>query len=1668
MLKPYLWASRFLGLCIFSSTFVNAQNYKTTPVSTTNSFEEVYRASESAILDSLAVQPNDSTLLKELKFLNRWAYYWGARSRHPNAVDGGDFEAYKNYHTSVLQGICPRCTTSVNDITWQSEGPDEMTVMGMGIVTALAIHPTNPDIRYAGNNSAGVFKTTDGGANWTNLTDYLQLPSIGIEAIVIDPNNTNTLYIGTSTFVYSDYFGEQGYGIFKSTDAGATWSHLDGLNTTIDVEYAILDVDVNPANSQEIYAVGHNRFYKSIDGGQNWTTWVCPSPQPLKFHDIQIDQNNPDHIYLGSRTRGGDTVIGSYTAELWRSLDGGDSFTKISPPGAVCNRIESDISQADPNHVYVFRDDPTNNDCDLWKSDDQGNSWTVVDTTVGTNQFSFWIGEFEVSDKDVDRFYVGALIMMRYDHLADTIYTISEYGANLTDDHADIREIIQYPQSGVDDRLIIANDGGVANSNDNGGTWKKNNGKGFRMTQFWGMDIPRDGINLNIVGSAMHNSHMMKMQNDWRVFGGGDGNWITRYHFDKNKMTALSNEYIHEFDNFWIKNTWPSQSVLGQWYAGMRIYKDPIDESETWACTKRDLYKFHFGLKDTLNIWHFDRVWKNPEPDSLVPHFKALAISPSHSDVMYLAYETPYWKASENKRRLYKSIDGGQSFQDITGNSGLHHLRWAGIADVIVSPHNPDLVYIALDGFSTSNPCSSSGSSRVLKSVDGGNNWTNMSVGLPIVPVNKLEYHAGTNGLIYAGTDNGVYRFNPASGQWECFNKGLPSIIVTNIELDYCLNKIYVSTYGKGIWSAEIPPLPAQGTTFPLPGYLITGNEVWDYKKHIEGSAINIVAGASLTITDTIHMGPLAKFRVHPGGELIIDGGLVTSACSGTWKGIELRGDDSKPQNASDQPKLTLKNAVIEHAEIAVVCQKFGHENLPDYYKYNTGGGIISATNTIFRNNGMSVHIFPYSEVRTSGYIRPYQAVFSNCDFVINDDFRLPDAHWVTVHLEEVHAPKFLGCRFINSNTGSLKGKGEAIYSLKSGYILSKSSTRNSRVEGYEWGLFALDYNIANRFRISYTDFVGNNIGANLELLQNVSITNCSFDVDQSPNHVGLYLNQSTHYTVQENTFISNGQPSNNGDSYGVVFNQSGPDANLLYKNNFDGFSAALHAIGTNKDAQNTKGLVAQCNRFGDAIPNYYDVYVEVGNNPPGQGGIAAHQGSYSPIQQKVEDLANNLFSQNKNDFYNLGQQPTYFYPEAALNSEPRLEPKNPFQVILSPQTRVFNFNQHCQSKLPSGSVTTLTASLNAATADIQAKKSLLVQFIDGGSTPSLEASILLAGQQDYQDLYVELMSVSPFVSTEALLDLVSKEDFPELALRNVFIANPHGFRNNEVYEALVSKEPALSQQVLDDMESGSKSITSKDILEAEIGQLEIASLDSRSKLLDHYAVLDDATDDPLAWTNTLKQSTEVRHRYQLVDLYISLKNYNSANTELNAIDIELSLSESERQEYQGMLAYYQVVLNQVTAGKSLKSLNESNLQSLSEILAAENGKAAYKAEALLLLNDQEPTITAPLYWPSGQNKREINRNDRPNKPSNKFQLYPNPTSDELVIQWNWFETGLEEAIDIRLYNQQGKIVFSDNNIDHHDNTHVLHLRDLPAGAYILKIQQGDKVIESQTVTLIP
>lgn len=670
------------------------------------------------------------------------------------------------------------------DRPWTTRGPANIG----GRINTIAVHPSNHDIIYVGFSAGGVFKTTNGGQDWYPIFDEQSFLSIG--DIEIDPSNPSTVYVGTGDPNISGY-PFLGDGVYKSEDAGETWTHL-GLSD----ERIVSRIIVDPNESSTIY-VGcmglpferneERGLYKSMDGGENWTQVLFSSNQS-GIIDLVMDPFDSNILYAAAWDRirnNEESIVNGENAKIHKTTDGGQNWTVLTGglPEGEMGRIGLAISPSESNTVYALYVNTGSGLENIYKTIDAGQQWTeMIDWDSGEEHFfgndplgnfGWYFGKINVHPDSSDVIFIQGVDLWKSTNSGEQWNRSSpiwwEYSV-----HADKHDLVF---AGTD-TILLATDGGLYRGTEYQSVWEDI--ESIPSTQFYRVAYNPHQTDVYYGGAQDNGSTGGNNTNvDWARLYGGDGFQMIFHPQDPNIAYAetqrgglvVTTEGVES--SFWNyaaegideddRRNWDMPVVMSAHspdvlYTGTyRVYTNITGAAPFWDTISGDLtdgvvFGNSFHTISTLhesaveegllyagttdgNVWRTDFVggeWFNISdgvPERYITDIKA---SPSDADRVFVSVSG--YKYNDSNPHVFRSDDRGENWEDISGD-----LPTLAINDIYVLPnHFDDVIFVATDG-------------GVYGTINGGDDWERLGNNMPILPVYDLEWNEVNNELI-AGT----------------------------------------------------------------------------------------------------------------------------------------------------------------------------------------------------------------------------------------------------------------------------------------------------------------------------------------------------------------------------------------------------------------------------------------------------------------------------------------------------------------------------------------------------------------------------------------------------------------------------------------------------------------------------------------------------------------------------------------------------------------------------------------------------------------------------------------------------------------------------------------------------------------------------------------------------
>ena len=694
---------------------------------------------------------------KGYKQYKRWEYFMQFRTNNKGQFNS-NIDRISDYRK--IQATINQQKSIGTAGKWTQIGPfGPSNGTGSGRTNCIDFHPTNNSIILVGAPSGGIWRSTDGGSNWTTNTD--DLASIGISDIKFAPSNGNIVYAATGDRDASDTYT---HGILKSTDAGKHWSLTAWTQdyTNRKQTYKLL---IDPNDDDIVYAATSLGLYKTSDGGATWNKIKLGV-----FKDMEFKPGNSSTIYIASNKY------------IYKSTNSGTSFSKLTfSSTTTSNRLEIATTADDPNYLYVLASKSTDDGFGgIYLSTNSGTSFTTKATSPnilgwkrnGTDQGGqgWYDLALEVSPTNKQMVFVGGINIWKSTNSGSS-WQINAYwiaGQGVAYAHSDIHMLKYNPNTST---LWACTDGGLSRSINNGSSWTEKN-SGLSIAQMYRMGASKTNSNKIMTGWQDNGSSLFN--NSWNYVLGGDGMECIVSHNNNNILFAsVYNGEIMRSSNG--GNNWGgitnSITETGAWVT-------PYIQHPTNANL---LYAGYTNVWKTTNMGN---SWVKISNFSANSKINALASAPSNSQIIWAA----------NYYSLYHTTDGGQNWITNSANIGSGE-----ITSIAINKANPNIVWITKSGFYST--------SKVYKTTDAGVSWTNITGSLPNYPVNTIVNAPNTSNAIYVGTDLGVYYRDDVLGDWVPFMKDLPNVLIQELEIFDQGNKIRAATYGRGLWESVLYPL---------------------------------------------------------------------------------------------------------------------------------------------------------------------------------------------------------------------------------------------------------------------------------------------------------------------------------------------------------------------------------------------------------------------------------------------------------------------------------------------------------------------------------------------------------------------------------------------------------------------------------------------------------------------------------------------------------------------------------------------------------------------------------------------------------------------------------------------------------------------------------------------
>jgi photosystem II stability/assembly factor-like uncharacterized protein len=693
------------------------------------------------------------------------------------------------------------------DQVWAELGPSNIG----GRIRDIAADPTTPNVVYIATGSGGLWKSTDAGATFATAWDHYLPQSMG--AVAVD--SQGVVWAGSGEPDHGGGSAYYGKGVYKSTDGGATWTNM-GLEDGDTIGQIVIDPRDDDRVFVAVMGALHDTepsrgLFMTEDGGATWTRVIVPESTATGAIDVTINKSNPDIMLATTwdKIRDEKSRIYGPHSYVYRSTDGGLTWTNVhnaplpqsetdpalQTTANLVGRMGVDFSDTDPNRAYLISSTAAGNYNGFFTSTDAGATWTPVGQQSGgtlqsiSGGFAWWFGRVYVDPVNPDHVFVAGV------NLAESL----NGGLTWTTSNA-----VHADQHGLEwdpfaaNKVYLGNDGGFYWSEENGrarGLWQKT--PRLPVTQFYAMDVSvQDGSRVNAGsqdnGSLRSWTSTNLVTGDWNGYVGGDGmmNRIDPSN-DRKFYGCSQNGGCRGFAPTASNNGY-SMTIPGarkNWVAPLEFAADP---------------RFLFGASE--NVYRFDsetlpRAWvrisndltEGTEPRA--PGFgtiTALGTTTADPNLVYAGTDSGLMWVSHNAMAPAAEV----TWEKV--ESPVFPGRW--VTRITVDQDNPKVAWASFSGWR-----SGDGYAHLVMTSDGGATWVDIAgKKIPQAPVNDVIRHPAKPKWLFIATDVGVYRTTNLGKTWLKVGDNLPLVPINDIDLPAGSETLYAATYGRSVWTTSL------------------------------------------------------------------------------------------------------------------------------------------------------------------------------------------------------------------------------------------------------------------------------------------------------------------------------------------------------------------------------------------------------------------------------------------------------------------------------------------------------------------------------------------------------------------------------------------------------------------------------------------------------------------------------------------------------------------------------------------------------------------------------------------------------------------------------------------------------------------------------------------------
>ena len=713
---------------------------------------------------------------------------------------------------------------ALKSMEWRAIGPANMG----GRVTDIDGIPGDPSTFYVSGADGGIFKTTNGGVNFTPIFEGQRAYSIG--ALTIAPSDHNVLWVGTGEGDPRNSVG-YGWGVYRSVDAGKNWTHL-GLKETERIKRIV--VDPNDPDIACVCALGkewgansERGVFKTTDGGESWKK-ILYIDEDTGCADIAMDRSNPRIMYAGMwtfRRKPWRFDDGGKETAVYRTMNGGESWDKIMNglPETPMARPGIHIAQSQPNVIYLMTEFQGGGTA--FRSDDYGDNWVMVNDDPNINFRPFYYSDVRVDPNNPDVLFS---ISGRLSRSVDAGKTWERIATTVHGDHQAL-----WIDPANSNYILNGSDGGYQISYDGGNSFEIINN--VELSQFYQIFIDNQDP-YNVYGGLQDNGTWVGPSNSlyatgilkrhWKGLAYGDGYYAVPIPGSEHEVYAnLQGGVIFHVDSRYgnVRNIHPYPKIIGSAGDAIENHKYRFNWDSPITISPHDSNTVYFGGNVVFKSTDRGHTWEEISPDLTTNDkskqrtsggeiYQDNTAAEFHCSILYID-ESPVEKGviwvGTDDGNVQLTRDGGATWTQLNDRiKGLPEFAW--VAKIHASEHDAGTAFVTVDQHRMDDfrP-------YAFMTMDYGKTWTKITNGLPQDDYVKVVRQDPINpNVLYAGMEHGIFASWDKGNSWAKINNNLPNVSVRDLRIQARDHDLIVGTHGRGAWILDdIRPLQEMSDT---------------------------------------------------------------------------------------------------------------------------------------------------------------------------------------------------------------------------------------------------------------------------------------------------------------------------------------------------------------------------------------------------------------------------------------------------------------------------------------------------------------------------------------------------------------------------------------------------------------------------------------------------------------------------------------------------------------------------------------------------------------------------------------------------------------------------------------------------------------------------------------